>query len=288
MPADTQHIGLVEPPQDLIGIDFDRYGQALFSPDGSHYAMVGMTNVASLFDFDRCTGKLSNFRSANIDTIDRATSCSFSPNGRFLYVSNYIRLYQYDTWQSNLDSSGIIVALFDSFVEPLGGYYLYFFYHSLAPDGRIYMSPFGSTKLYHVINNPDLFGVSCNFIQHSFLIPNYTNNLCYSPNYRLGPLIGSGCDTILAVNDYVEKELLQLKVFPNPAGSGPVTIQYNLAQNQPGRLTVYNLTGQNVYEQTLPPWSITQTLDLPDLNAGLYLMELTSGGKRVVVKWGVY
>jgi PKD repeat protein len=67
----------------------------------------------------------------------------------------------------------------------------------LAPDGKIYINSNNRCSYLHVINEPDSLGLACEVCQHcvdlpsvnAFSMPNF-------PNYRLGHLEGSPCDTL--------------------------------------------------------------------------------------------
>ncbi len=278
-----QQAGPVMMPSDGLR-DFDRAGQSVFSPDGSKLALAGQSNILHLFDFDRCTGNLSNHRSALIDTLDRVQGCSFSPDSRFLYVSHFFNLYQFDTSQPNLSASGIIVAQYDSFVDPLFNLPQYFFSHQLAPDGKIYIAPFNGSLYLHYINFPNSFGFSSDFIQHSFVLPNYSIGLPNFPNYNLGSLVGSPCDTLTSISEAIQNSPLRLKVFPNPVVAQTISIQYTLEQNKKGWLEILDITGKTVFEQTLPQWSTMQELPLQGLSGGVYVLKLKSGSKEVTTK----
>lgn len=228
---------------------------------------------------------LSNHRSADIDTVDRVQGISFSPNSRYIYVSLLIPyIYQYDTWQANLDSSGSIVAVWDSFQDPIFNLPLYFFMHQLAPDGKIYLSTFNGSLYYHVIENPDSFGISCNVNQHSFILPNYNGCIPNFPNYNLGRWIGSVCDTLTGINEN-ENSPFGITVFPNPS-TGIFQIRYNLPQNKSGMFEIFDAAGKRVYMMRLPPWSSVQNINAA-LNAGIYTCKLsaneTSGITKLVV-----
>jgi hypothetical protein len=72
---------------------------------------------------------------------------------------------------------------------------------------------------FHVINNPDLKGDSCNFVYASQPTYSHNNIVPNMINYTLGPLIGSGCDTIPdSVLSVGQVPLVQnnLRVLPNP------------------------------------------------------------------------
>jgi hypothetical protein len=172
--------------------------QAVFSPDGSKYAVVNGYRTDStyiqIFDFDRCTGELSNevviFHSSKI----YAVGLSISPNSRFLYFSARDTLYQYDLWASDIGASEEVVGIYDGFTAP---FQTSFFLAQLAPDGKIYITPSNGTLYLHVIEKPNEKGLACDFRQHAVHLGSYNGTgLPNNPNYRLGPLDGSPCDTL--------------------------------------------------------------------------------------------
>ena len=280
----SQNIGQVMMPSDGLR-DFDIRGQASFSPDGSQYAMAGQSNILHLFDFDRCSGMFSNPRIANIDTTDRVRSLSFSPNSRYIYISHLqYRIFQFDTWQTNLNSASITVALWDSFIDPTSGLQVLFHNHQLASNGKIYISTFNSSKYFHVINSPNDPGLTCNIMQHAFDISNYNVTIPNFPNYNLGSQSGSPCDSLTSLNESILNTPLQLRAFPNPFNSAYISINYSLEQNKTGNLEIINTTGQIIYQQTLPQWSSHQKLHLAEISDGIYLMKLQSGAKNVTLK----
>jgi hypothetical protein len=67
----------------------------------------------------------------------------------------------------------------------------------LAPDGKIYSSSTNSVSSLHVIHSPDEPGLACQYQQHGIELPTRnTFSMPTFPNYRLGPLDGSACDTL--------------------------------------------------------------------------------------------
>jgi hypothetical protein len=191
-----QYIGPVFPFQ-------DDYASSKFSQDGSKY-VTGIYGYAPILimDFDRCTGEFSNvdtvFNEASTDPINNplsgCVSLEFSPNGRFVYASNVINLNQYDLLSANIQDS---VAVYTADSNEFYGINLI----QSAPDGKIYGSTFnGGLKAFHVVNYPDSLGESCDFVYGGQ--PTITYNDMNVPNlinYQLGPLAGSGCDTIPAL-----------------------------------------------------------------------------------------
>lgn len=104
------------------GSTFDGLGTAFFSPDGRKYANVSSISDAEgryfdLYDFDRCSGELSNHRQIHREASGPgfAGGGAFSPNSRFLYVNSSDQIFQYDTWSDDLSESEVLVAEYDLF-----------------------------------------------------------------------------------------------------------------------------------------------------------------------------
>ena len=170
-------------------------------------------------DFDRCSGEFSNpktlFNEASTDPahnpLSGIVSVEFSPNSRFVYATASSSLNQFDLLSQNIQDS-LQIYLGDSTDQ----YELA--YLQLAPNGKIYSSTYnGGLKALHAINNPDLKGDSAGFAYGGQ--PTKTLNSVNVPNlinYKLGPLIGSSCDTISTDNQTLGLNN-SLRVIPNPA-----------------------------------------------------------------------
>jgi hypothetical protein len=152
-----------------------------FSPDGSKYIYFSYFNGISIFDFDRCTGELSNptFIPLTIlhDSIWTGMGVAISQSNRFLYVSATEQVYQYDLTTSDIAGSIDTVAIYHNYLAPFGSY---FNTEQIGPDGKIYISCGNADSVYHVINNPDAKGVECNFVQHGVHLPSVSWGL---PNF---------------------------------------------------------------------------------------------------------
>jgi hypothetical protein len=192
-------------------------GSCCFSQDGSKYVYVNLNGGINLFDFDRCSGELSNsmYKPLPIfaDTGLIGIGTAFSPDSRFLYVNATIHCYQFDLSVPDVWASVDTVAFFDGSANPFGSY---FHTMQIAPDGKIYSSCGNSEWVYHVIEQPNQIGDSCLFRQHAIDLPSYCVGVPNFINYRLGALVGSGCDTLTGVDEIAEKESL-LKVYPQPS-----------------------------------------------------------------------
>jgi hypothetical protein len=243
--------------------------------------LIGTKDTLDLYDFNRCDGTLSNLQNITVpDTgsLSAGLGCSFSPDSRFLYVSSYKRLYQYDTWAVNVNSSGILIAQYDSFFSP---FQTLFNMHQIGSDGKIYISTWNGNNVMHVINTPDSLGLNCNFIQHSFILPTYNTTIPNFPNYDLGTWIGSSCDTLTAINE-TSKSNLNLKIFPNPA-SNYFYANYNLPSNSSAQLTIYNMFGQKISTHNLYGTFKTLMVHTEDLQNGIYIITVKSNKEELSV-----
>jgi hypothetical protein len=171
-----------------------------FSPNGEKLvrSTQGTPAVFRIYDFDRCTGQISNPEDVIIPDDEAYISWPcFSPNSRYLYLTNKVtKLYQYDTWAANISASVQLIDVYDGFV---GDYNVSatLFSMTLGPDQRIYMSANNGVRYLHTIHRPDEPGQACDFRQHDFEMPALSLFfLPNMPNYRLYSWGGSPCDTL--------------------------------------------------------------------------------------------
>ncbi|MBK7854921.1 MAG: hypothetical protein IPJ79_08475 [Bacteroidetes bacterium] len=242
-----QNIGVVRPQ---IG------GMSVFSPDGRKFAVIHAeyqsVGALDIFDFDRCTGLLTN--DIHI-VLPQATSflggAAFSPNSRFLYAANIYTAYQYDMTSANIAASQMTVAVWDSFYSPSPPFSTGFEGMQLAPDGKIYIQTGNSTFHLHVINYPDSLGVACDFIQHGIQLQNwYVNGIPNHPNYFLGCDSTLGCGCLTDLEDYIPIKI-SARASPNPS-KNTTTLQFPVQKTE-GTLLIYNITGDKVGEELIAP-----------------------------------
>ena len=223
---DTLYSFLIDP----FGIQLDHvqildfqikrtFGQSKFSKDGSQFAYFGLPYqqvdddyfTANIFysKFNRCTGYLNNIETSSYETKLTVLNngIEFSASGKFLYVSERERVLQFYTEQNSFLEHPVIVGQWDGFVcDHSSEYDVQFGLMQRGPDNRIYISGDQQCYYMHVIENPDISGIECNFIQRSIRLESYHNGTV--PNFntlRLGPLDGSPCDTLGLDNNPVAK-----------------------------------------------------------------------------------
>ena len=143
-------------------------GYLKFSHDGKQIAVaIYAANQIELFNFDACTGYLSNLKS--ISTIDNPYGIEFSPDNAKLYFSLYYNAgFNGAVYQLNLLSPILtpqLVGISSSINNQSMGAL------QLAPDNKIYISINGDSWL-SAITQPNNLGLSCNFVDKAVLLPN--------------------------------------------------------------------------------------------------------------------
>jgi len=176
-------------------------GQSVFSPLGNYMARIDAISAnegqfITLLSFDRCRGELTRLSTFHTEAAT-FPGVAFSSNERFLYADNRLHLWQWDLWSEDIPASQTLIDTFDGFVQP-GWFEMRFGPMMQTPDNRIYVvPPAGSSEFMHTIERPDLPGKECRFIQHNVNLTKPNGRSAPNiPNFRLGPLDGSLCDTL--------------------------------------------------------------------------------------------
>ena len=120
-------------------------------------------------------------------------------------------------------------------------------------------------------------------VQHGVELPTwYSNSLPNHPNYHLGPLAGSVCDSLgLGVRE-LQAPLAAASASPNPS-AGRVSLSYG-AQREAGELTVLDAQGRVVLRERLPAWSTVHNVDLARSPSGIYHWRLQWGARATSVR----
>jgi hypothetical protein len=254
-------------------------GQAVFSPDGTKFIENNSVNNKigqdiMIYDFNRCNGMLSNPYRMHFDSAGWS-GIGVSPNSRFLYFSDGWRVIQYDLQASDIKASEITVALWDYLVDPFStGFYLM----QLGPDGKIYICTSGATSYMHYIDSPDEKGLACNVKQRGIKLPTPNAwSIPNHPNYRLGALKGSPCDTL---NKSVGvKEIKEgIKIYPNPAAD---ILNIQLPDNQQYTIIFYDISGRKLKEENITAQAEIDTSTFPE---GMLFCEIRRDNKVIFTK----
>ncbi|MBL7926870.1 MAG: T9SS type A sorting domain-containing protein [Bacteroidia bacterium] len=265
---------------------------------------IGLVNAAGLIEvyyFNRCNGLIDSVRTLEPELPSPPYpwywECEFSPNSNLLYVTtsdSSCLLLQYNLSDSNPSLTRDTLQFTNYPIATLGAV-------RLAPDNRIYVAnayyntvtsnyPYPDTmyNVYNtylsVINHPDSVGTACDYQPYSFYLG---GKRCYkglpnNPDYDLGPLTGSICDT------------LTTGIAPQPQTAGVATLQTTYihtwqklfvnAQQVKGKnalLMLYDIQGKEVYRLRKGHASgaggyYTQDVDISSLSNGLYIVTLVT------------
>jgi len=292
-PISTQNIGT---PSTVSS-----FGDIAFSKQGDKLAYCSLVGLIELFDFDRCNGILSNPITIRLDTIGvdnlGQISLEFSPNGRFVYVSEWLqdtsKLYQYDLQSTNVFNSR---ALIDEFIFPdIVGMI------ERWVDDKVYISIADSTSInglldsteytitnthLSVINNPDFPFPQCNYVRNGFSLNGARTfqSLPNNPNYDLGASIGSICDTLsvgIAENNSEENDI---KISPNPVGDN-LMLSYKLRYSQQGIVYIYDLLGKLIFSRQVYGSGTQLLIHTENFQRGMYVISVDDNGKRMNKKF---
>ena len=100
---------------------------------------------------------------------------------------------QFDTEAADIAASKVIVAERELYYCPFDPHLAQM---ELGPDGYIYGEQLGGQNCMHRIKYPERAGAACKLQQHYYQLEFPFANLSHFPNFRLGPVDGSSCDTL--------------------------------------------------------------------------------------------
>lgn len=297
--------------QSIGSIQSTGFGVFAWTTDGNRFAYSNLKGVLELYDFDRCTGIISNPVTVNTESSGPPWpaywGAAFSPSSQFLYVTRIpltvtdtSRLYQFDVTAANIAASADTL-LETGFISQLG-------HLKLAPDGKIYLAnnyygvfPYADSvyNTYNmnlsVIENPDYPGSTCNVQPYSFYLGGKRTyfGLPNNPDYDLGSVAGSICDTLTGIS-----------VFQPENGNAAMFVTWvqdwhKLFLNAQGlrgkklSIEILDATGKTIFDSDRlnqpgsgPPAKegyYTQDISLPTLSSGVYVVRLISE-KEVLAK----
>nr|MBK9650619.1 T9SS type A sorting domain-containing protein [Bacteroidota bacterium] len=256
------------------------------------------------FNFDRCSGSITLFNSIYSEQSNNWNRLfwegAYSPNDSLFYIATS-GVYKVDTLyllQFNLFATYIPASCdtLDTILYPIGTGAV-----RLAPDGKIYCTraydnPFVFSYPYpdsmrnyinenlSVINNPNALGAACNYTPFSFYLGGKRTyyGLPNNPNYSLGRLLGSACDTLQWVSTPETPNPLQgglnagFIVSPNPVSKN---LFFN-AKNAKGKnalIQIRNALGEIIFYKNVEVINggyITQTIDVSLFCNGIYFISL--------------
>jgi hypothetical protein len=280
----TQNIGLFD------NLRTRGSNQGLFNPNGDQFYRWNSKQGMQLFDFDRQTGSLSNFRHIPLSIEDQAIGqnaqggMGISPSGQYAYASNVYDIFQYDLWADDVAASQLTIGEVGNPDNLPNGLQPSAMSFQLGPDCKLYCFTI-TGDAHHVIHNPDQRGLACDWEQGGLQLPfPVFRDQIYYPNFRLGSLgdEGSPCaEPIVSSTDAPLEEVVDFSISPNPVGThfslslGPVPSIRNL------KWALFSAEGRFVRSAQLNEHGERLSLQREDLPSGLYFWRLTAKGRLV-------
>ena len=283
---------ILGPYDQFIGSGDNRnkaFGQMIFSKDGSKLVVASENSTIDVFDFNRCTGNLYNYKAAGEGVFtqqNRYFGCSFSPDGNVFYTSSiwyeYKNIYQYDLTASNIKATKQIIFSY----QDTGQYQqLEMGQHLLGPYDKIYITKGAgftgtNTDTYYthhmdVILDPNQLGTACNY-QPSYFDLGRGRTIQGLPtmvNYNLGPVVGSNCDSLTnGITEPIDDKKL-FQIYPNPF-EDVITIHSIYPIN--GKLIIFDEFGKVLFVEK---FSENKTFNLSFLSAGIYFFSIETEKK---------
>ncbi|MBK7856850.1 MAG: T9SS type A sorting domain-containing protein [Bacteroidetes bacterium] len=281
------------------------FGQFTFNHIGNKLAFANAAGLLQLFDLDRCSGSITNpliLSQQNFTTPPLFSGIEFSPNDSVMYVTTTTQsyyLFQYNLTAPNIAASKDTIATI--FTPPWSGGYL-----KLAPDGKIYWSiawydgvnfnyPYDSTdyNMYNmnlsVINNPNALGTACNFTPFSFYLGGKRTyyGLPNNPDYNLGALTGSVCDTLTSIgNEQLAISKADLHVFYSTPWQ-KLFVNADGLMGKEFELRIVDGMGKTIVKEEgrIYYGSFSKDVDLKNATTGMYIVTLQTEKERLVKKF---
>ncbi len=284
-------------------------GRLAYDTLSNRICFVNSVSLVELYDFDRCTGVISN--PTTIEPPQQTQpypwywSCEFSASGQYLYSGGWqwndsSYLWQFDTWATNIAASKTLLWQSNYPVSYVIGQL------KRAPDGKIYLSngwvdttgnyqfPYLSNQYYpenmnlSVINSPDLPGAACNFQPYSFYLGGKRTywGLPNNPDYDLGPLVGSPCDTLVSINEPVSSNNAEMFVYYTSSWQTAFINAQHLTGSR-YKLEIFDLMGKSIFRESgaLNPPYFTKNLNCNSFATGVYTVVLITEKGRLVKRF---
>jgi hypothetical protein len=280
--------------QSIGGLNSTNEAQMTFSNGGTKVLFTSLRGLLEIMEFDRCSGNFSNAnvieQEALVAPFKRYFSNAFSGDASKIYVStndDTSFVFQYDINAPDILASKDTIYGFSNVIGEGGNL-------QLAPNNKIYLSNAWNDGIHNnypyqsdsasfnfinmnlsVINSPDSLGSACDFQPYSFYLGGKRTywGLPNNPNYHLGPVIGSQCDTLFTSVGHGFADEYNLHIFPNPFTT-KINLYFSNPQNAKAELQILNIIGDKMLE--MPILIQDQSVDLTALKEGIYFVKITT------------
>lgn len=264
-----------------------------FSPDGQWYTRTNVVVIApkmnkstvQFYKFNRCSGIFEDQITFDLEYEDTSNVVQviFEKNSRYFYIMNFLTIYQGDIQSSDIKGSLIRIAKSLPYVQ--FGQHMGFGVGFLAPNDKIYV--FDGQPIFYgsTINNPSERGIACDFKYEDIIYPACTSySLGNMPNFNLGPLDGSPCDTLGLDNPLaIEKDTkqhIEYNIFPNP-GNSLIHTDYNF-ERKDLKMKLLDFRGKVIMNTNAI--SLKTGIDISGIAPGVYFVIIEGMPVKKLIK----
>lgn len=243
------------------------------SPSGERLVRFNSKCGAQYLVFDRCTGALSEAGFSHLENgIFGGGGSAFSEDSEYVYFSRWYRVIKVP-FQSPPDT------LRASYTPP-SGFGASFVQMYRDPFGRLYIAPQASEPYLHVIEPGDSQPDTALVLREGLRLPHrIQRTIPHYPNFALGPLVGSACDTLMITAiEPAPAEVPVLRLYPNPAED---RIRVEIEWEGETQLALFDALGREV--RRLAVFSTSAEVELEGLPKGLYFAQAYQQGLRIGV-----
>ena len=312
-PSDTFYSYLID-PTGISNFTIQKAGslhpgarkQLFFNSNGTKLVTTGGAGLIEYFDFDRCTGVISN--PVNISQSFETPligGAAISPNDSVLYVSTNTNspdtsyIFQYNLADTNirLTKDTIHVYTYPPSVYEVG-------FLKLGPDKNIYVAngyyngvqnyfPYADS-MYNfvnmnlsVINQPNNLSAACDFQPYSFYLGGKRSylGLPNNPDYSLGPIPNSLCDTVTSIDETFSQKASSISIFYHHTWQTAFINASGLKGSQL-KLIVMDISGRIIFTERGVSANGFFSRDLPmnEFASGLFLITIVSEKEKLTGK----
>ena len=261
-----------------LGYDFPfppcRWQRSLSaSPSGERLVRFSSKCGAQYLTFNRCSGELREAGFSHLENgIFGGGGSAFSEDSEYVYFTRWYRVIKVP-FQNPPDT------LRASYTPP-AGFGASFVHIFRDPFGRLYIAPQASEPYLHLIepgdSQPDTALVS---LEGVHLPRRIQRTIPHYPNYALGPLAGSACDTLMITAIAPGLGVAPaLHLYPNPARN---RIRVEMEWEGKKQLVAFDALGREVRRLTFS--SASAEIGLEGLPEGLYFVQVFRQGRRIGV-----
>ncbi len=283
--------------QNIGGYIYSNNGDIVFSPSGNKFLSMNPAGLVEILNFDRCSGiiTLDNHIEDNVLTppSHNLWHGAFSSDESKLYITasdTITYLYQYDLNAPNISAS-----------KDAGGGL------KLAPDNNIYLAlgyyngmqfpypyPDSVFNMYNmnlsIINSPDSLGTACDFQPYSFYLGGKRTylGLPNNPDYELGSLVGSSCDSLTSISEKPFVSDPELLIY-YASDWQTAFINANKLKGTKYLLEVFDLHGKSIFRESgkISPPYFTKNLNCSGFAKGMYVVNLITDKEKLSKKFVV-